>query len=146
VLEQRKPANILMVDDDEDDCLLVRDVFKENGLSAALQFLENGEELMSYLRRQGKYREMPRPDLILLDLNMPRKDGREALQEIKSDSSLRSIPVIILTTSKEERDISFCYDAGASAYITKPGAYDDLTQALGALAQFWFRVVSLPTK
>jgi CheY-like chemotaxis protein len=135
-----------MVDDNEDDCLLVREALEESGLSGAFQFVEDGVELMSYLRRQGKYREAARPDLILLDLNMPRKDGREALREIKSDPALRSIPVVIFTTSKEERDISFCYDAGASAFITKPGPFVDLIQALDALSLFWFRVASLPSK
>ncbi len=143
---ERKQATILMVDDDEDDCILVGEALRESGFPATLHFVGDGVELMNYLRGRDKYVDTPQPDLILLDLNMPRKDGREALKEIKSDPGLRCIPVVILTTSKEERDIHFCYDAGASAFITKPGAFEDLARALGTLSIFWFKVVSLPPK
>ena len=119
---------ILMADDDQDDCLLVEDVLRENRLVNDLRFVQDGEDLMDYLYHRRKYAEVqssPRPGLILLDLNMPKKDGREALRDIKSDKELRSIPIVILTTSKQEEDIYRSYDLGANSYITKPVTFKD---------------------
>ncbi len=112
-----------MADDDQDDCLLVSKAFKASRLCNDLRFVKDGEELMDYLHQRGKYadrRSRPRPGLILLDLNMPKKDGREALREIKSDPDLRAIPIVVLTTSKEEEDVLRSYDLGANSYVTKP--------------------------
>ncbi len=142
----KKSVVILIADDDPEDCMLIRDAFKEGLLINGLRFVGDGEELMDYLRRQGKYRDRsksPRPGIILLDLNMPKKDGREALKEIKSDSDLRSIPVVILTTSKEEEDILRSYDLGANSYITKPVTFAGLVEAIKSLGKYWFEIVEL---
>ncbi|HEX4383612.1 MAG TPA: response regulator, partial [Myxococcales bacterium] len=116
---QGKPLIILMADDDEDDRLNTAEAFREHHLANDFHTVNDGEELMQFLRRQGKYAGAPRPGLILLDLNMPRKDGREALREIKGDPALRSIPVVILTTSREEEDILRTYDLGANSFVSK---------------------------
>ena len=118
----------------------------ENKLANDLHFVEDGEELMDFLKRRGKYENQntPRPGLILLDLNMPRKDGREALSEIKADPELRSIPIIILTTSKAEEDIVKSYDLGVSSFITKPVTFDDLVKVAKAIGEYWFGIVVLP--
>src|SRR5687768_4352347 len=120
---QRKPVTILMADDDADDRLMTKEAFDESRLINDLRFVEDGVELMDYLKRQGKYSDpasSPRPGLILLDLNMPKKDGREALAEIKADPNLKNIRVVILTTSKAEEDIFRSYNLSAASYITKP--------------------------
>jgi CheY-like chemotaxis protein len=138
---------ILMADDDADDRLLAKDALHECKITNALHFVENGEELLDYLRQEGKYASLadtPRPGLILLDLNMPRKDGREALQEIKSDPRLRSIPVVVLTTSKADTDISRIYELGANSFITKPVSFDALIKVMGDLVHYWFELVELP--
>lgn len=117
------PCIILMADDDQEDCLLARIAFEDAAIEGEIRFVEDGKELMDYLQNGGRYtvqEKAPRPDLILLDLNMPRMDGRKALQEIKSDGGLRDIPVVILTTSRHEKDVKFCLDAGASEFKTKP--------------------------
>ena len=142
-----KSIVILMADDDADDRLLARDAFHECQLDRELEFVENGEELMDYLRHHGKYAARPDerlPGLILLDLNMPRKDGREALQEIKSDPELRRIPVVIFTTSRADTDIGRVYDLGANSFITKPVAFDALVEVMRALGQYWINTVELP--
>jgi len=142
-----KSIVILMADDDADDRLLARDAFHECQLDRELEFVENGEELMDYLRHHGKYAARPDerlPGLILLDLNMPRKDGREALQEIKSDPELRRIPVVIFTTSRADTDIGRVYDLGANSFITKPVAFDALVDVMRALGQYWINTVELP--
>ena len=131
--KQSLPINILMADDDEDDRLLTIDALKESRVLNNLFCVEDGVELLEYLRREGKYadpKDSPRPSLILLDLNMPRKDGREALQEIKADPKLRSIPVVILTTSKEEEDMLRGYDLGCASYITKPVNFELLIETI----------------
>ena len=146
---EKKSVVILVADDDPEDCLLIKDAFKEGLLVNGLRFVEDGEELMDYLRRRGKYKDpssSPRPGIILLDLNMPKKDGREALKEIKSDPDLRSIPVVILTTSKEEEDILRSYDLGANSYITKPVTFAGLVDAIKSLGKYWFEIVELPRK
>lgn len=147
MVKSSKPVTILMADDDRDDCLLVKDAFVESRLLNDLRFVEDGEELMDYLYHRGKYTETdssPRPGLILLDLNMPRKDGREALEEIKSDSDLRSIPIVVLTTSKQEEDILRSYDVGANSYITKPVTFKGLVDVMKTLGRYWLEIVELP--
>ncbi len=146
-MEQRKPVTILMADDDADDRELTRSAMQESRLANDLRCVEDGEELLDYLHRRGRYadpKDSPRPGLILLDLNMPRKDGREALQEIKSDPALRHIPVVILTTSKTEEDILRTYNLGANCFITKPVTFDGLTDVVKVLDKHWFQLVELP--
>jgi CheY-like chemotaxis protein len=142
-----KPITILMADDDEDDRMLAREALEECRLANNLHFVEDGEELMDYLCHRGQYSisaNSPRPGLILLDLNMPRKDGREALQEIKADPDLRQIPIVILTTSQAEEDIYRTYDLGANSYITKPVTFESLVDVMKALGRYWFEIVELP--
>lgn len=138
---------ILLADDDPDDRLLVQDAVNESGWDGQLRCVENGEELLDYLRRRGKYAapaEAPRPGVIVLDLNMPRKDGREALQEIKAEPELRRIPVVVLTTSKADTDIARLYELGASSFIPKPVHFEGLLNVVRALGHYWFQVVELP--
>jgi CheY-like chemotaxis protein len=142
-----KPVVILMAEDDADDRLLVQEALMETAWHGELRFVQNGEDLLDYLFRRGSYAqpaEAPRPGLILLDLNLPRKDGREALREIKADLTLRRIPVIILTTSKADTDIEGLYDLGANSFISKPAKFDSLVNVMKALRQYWFRTVELP--
>tara|TARA_A200000159_G_scaffold163707_2_gene190804 strand:- start:9453 stop:9872 length:420 start_codon:yes stop_codon:yes gene_type:complete len=136
-----------MADDDEDDRLLALDALKEGRVLNNLHCVEDGVELLEYLRREGKFADpttSPRPSLILLDLNMPRMDGREALQHIKADPNLRSIPVVILTTSKEEEDMIRGYDLGAASYITKPVNFEGLVDLMRAIGRYWIEFVELP--
>lgn len=145
--ESYRPITILMAEDDPDDRLLAAKALKSRRLANELRFVEDGEELMDFLRHRGKFADhavSPRPGLILLDLNMPRKDGREALAEIKADPHLRRIPVIVLTTSKAEEDILRSYDIGANSYITKPVTFEELAHAIQVMAQYWFEIVELP--
>ena len=138
---------ILVAEDDPDDRLLISDAFAEAQLETDLRFVEDGEELMHYLHHRGTYvdgREAPRPAVILLDLNMPRKDGREALEEIKSDPTLRRTPIVVLTTSKAEEDVLHSYDQGVSGFILKPVTFDALVDVLKTLGQYWARTVELP--
>jgi CheY-like chemotaxis protein len=138
---------ILMAEDDPDDRLLCYEAFREARLANQLFFVEDGEELIEFLHQKGKYsnpEKAPRPGLILLDLNMPKKDGREALQDIKADRTLRRIPVIVLTTSKSEEDIARSYDLGVSGYITKPSQFNELVEVMKTIGQYWFDVVLLP--
>jgi CheY-like chemotaxis protein len=146
--ESLESITILMADDDADDRMLTRDALVESRLGNDLRFVEDGQELMDYLKHQGRYakEEAPRPGLILLDLNMPRKDGRQALQEIKADPDLRSIPVVVLTTSKAEEDVLRTYDLGANSFITKPVTFEGLVEIIRALGNYWFRVVQLPER
>ena len=142
-----EPITILMADDDADDRRLTRDALEESRLANDLRFVENGEELLDYLRNQGKYtdvEEAPRPGLILLDLNMPRKDGRTALKEMKADPDLRQIPVTVLTTSKADEDIFRSYDLGVNSYIVKPVTFEALVDILQTLEKYWFEIVELP--
>jgi CheY-like chemotaxis protein len=146
--ESLESITILMADDDADDRMLTRDALVESRLGNDLRFVEDGQELMDYLKHRGRYakEEAPRPGLILLDLNMPRKDGRQALQEIKADPDLRSIPVVVLTTSKAEEDVLRTYDLGANSFITKPVTFQGLVEIIRALGNYWFRVVQLPER
>jgi CheY-like chemotaxis protein len=144
-----KPITILYADDDAEDRMLVKDAWAENRLANELHFVEDGEELMDYLRRRGQYTHLsgqPLPGMILLDLNMPRKDGREALQEIKADPRLRSIPVVVLTTSKAEEDILRAYDLGVNSFILKPVTFQSLVDLTLTLSKYWFEVVELPSE
>ena len=145
--QTNNPIPILMADDDEDDRLLTQDAFKEYRVRNDLRFVEDGEELMEYLQRKGRFTDpttSPRPGLILLDLNMPRKDGREALAEIKSDPDLRSIPIVVLTTSKAEEDILRSYDLGVNSFITKPVTFEGLVEVVKTLGKYWIEIVELP--
>jgi len=145
--ERRSHMVVLMAEDDADDRLLVKDAWEESRLLNELRFVEDGEELLDYLHQRGKYAapaESPRPGLILLDLNMPRKDGREALQAIKANPELRAIPILILTTSKAQEDILRAYDLGASSFITKPVTLDSLVNMMKTLGHYWFEIVELP--
>lgn len=138
---------ILMADDDPEDRMLTKDALDESRLSNTINFVEDGQELMDYLLNKGKYIDKvkyPKPGIILLDLNMPKKDGREALKEIKAERSLRSIPIIILTTSKAEEDIVRTYDLGVNSFITKPVSFDGLVSVMKALGKYWFEIVELP--
>jgi CheY-like chemotaxis protein len=144
-----KPITILMADDDPDDRMMTQEAFEESRLANDLRFVENGVELMDYLHRRGKYADpasSPRPGLILLDLNMPKKDGREALQEIKADPKLRNIRIVIMTTSKAEEDILRTYDLGASSYVTKPVTFSALVDVIQTLGKYWLEIVELPTE
>jgi two-component system, response regulator len=143
----RQSVVILLADDDPDDRLLATMALKKSRLANQIMTVEDGEELMDYLHRRGAYSDAdaaPRPGLILLDLNMPRKDGREALQEIKSDEKLRRIPVVVLTTSQADQDILDTYNLGVNAFVTKPVTFDGLADAIQALGNFWFEIVQLP--
>ena len=140
---------ILVAEDDEDDRMLMQDALEENRLANDLHFVCDGEELMDFLLHRGEYSDpttAPRPSLILLDLNMPRKDGREALKEIKSDPNLRQIPIVVLTTSKAEEDILRTYDLGVSSFISKPVIFDSMVQIIKALGKYWFEIVELPDR
>lgn len=140
-----KAKIILMAEDDADDRLLARDALAECGLADDLRFVENGEELLDYLLQRGKFdAQTPRPGLILLDLNMPLKDGREALGEIKSHTVLRRIPVVVLTTSRADTDIEHIYYLGANSFITKPVRYESLVEVMKAISQYWLKIVELP--
>ena len=138
---------ILLAEDDPDDRLLTIRALKKNRLANDIKWVENGEELMDYLHRRGAYSDTesaPRPGLILLDLNMPRMDGREALQAIKSDENLRRIPIVVLTTSQAEKDILQSYNLGVNAFVTKPVTFEGLAEAVKVLGSFWFKIVKLP--
>ena len=138
---------ILLADDDPDDRMLAKEAFVESRLRNQLEMVEDGEELMDYLHQRGEYsgtNSRPKPDLILLDLNMPRKDGREALREIKSCPELRRIPIVVLTTSKADEDVLRTYDLGVNSFITKPVTFEALVEVLTALGRYWFEIVELP--
>ncbi|MBL8113256.1 MAG: response regulator [Acidobacteria bacterium] len=143
----RKPITILMADDDADDRAMTQEAFEESRVVNDLRFVEDGVELLDYLKRRGKYAkptESPRPGLILLDLNMPKKDGREALEEIKADPELRNIRVVVMTTSRAEEDILRTYDLSASSYITKPITFPALVDVVRTLGKYWLEIVELP--
>jgi len=138
---------ILIADDDKDDCDMIRDALKESRLLNELFFVKDGEELLNFLNHNGEYAQFekyPTPGLILLDLNMPRMDGREALREIKSHPNLRQIPVVVLTTSQAEEDIYRTYDLGVNSFITKPVTFDALVSVMRELGKYWFEIVALP--
>lgn len=140
---------ILMADDDEEDRMLAEDALQEARLTNELHFVEDGEELIDYLQRKGNYthlKDIPLPGLILLDLNMPKKDGREALREIKTNPYLKSIPVVVLTTSSSDIDVIKTYDLGVNSFITKPVTFEGLVEVMKQLKSYWFEIVKLPPK
>ena len=142
-----KSIIILMADDDPDDRFLAEDALHEAHLCNEMRFVVDGEDLMDYLLRRRNYTDpenSPRPGIILLDLNMPRKDGREAIEEIKKHPDLKRIPVIVLTTSKAEEDILRTYEMGACGYITKPVSFEGLIEVMRAIGKDWFNIVELP--
>jgi CheY-like chemotaxis protein len=142
-----KPITILMADDDPDDRQMTREAFEESRLANDLRFVEDGVELMDYLCRRNQYSDpdsSPRPGLILLDLNMPKKDGRQALSEIKAHPNLRNIRVVVMTTSKAEEDILRTYDLGASSYVTKPVTFTALVDVITTMGRYWLEIVELP--
>ena len=141
-----KPVEILLVEDNEGDVGLIEEVFEEAKIRNNLHVAEDGEEAMLYLHGEGKFSGSPRPDIILLDLNLPKKDGREVLKEIKEDNNLKNIPVVILTTSNAEKDILRAYDLHANAYITKPLDFDQFIKVVESIGNFWLEIVKLPTK
>jgi len=147
-MTNRERITILMADDDPDDRLLVQDAFDEIRLANPLVFVEDGIDLMDFLYRRGAYTHLagtPMPGLILLDLNMPKKDGREALREIKQNPALRAIPIIVLTTSNAEEDILRTYDLGTNSFIIKPVTFDKLVDIIRKVTQYWLEIVRLPT-
>ncbi|HVM31491.1 MAG TPA: response regulator [bacterium] len=144
--DRGQAAPILMADDDPDDLLMAGKALKENHVSNPLKTVADGEELLDYLHARGKFTPAtaPRPCFILLDLNMPRMDGRDVLKIIKADEQLRNIPVVILTTSKAEEDILKTYNLGANSYITKPVTFEGLVSVIGTLRHYWLEIVNLP--
>ncbi len=139
-----EPIDVLLVEDDAGDVLLIREAFEHNKVHNTIAVVSDGVEALQYLRREGEYANAPRPDLVLLDLNLPRKDGREVLAEVKEDPSLRSIPVVVLTTSKAEEDVLRSYDLHANAYVTKPVDFDRFIGVVRQIDQFFVSVVKLP--
>ena len=142
-----QPIRIVVADDDSDDRMMIKDAFDESKLGNPVDFVEDGVELMEYLNREGKWAHLanqPFPGFILLDLNMPRKDGRTVLKEIKESSGLHRIPIVILTTSKAEEDILRTYDLGVNSFITKPVTFDRLVEVMRSLGKYWLEIVELP--
>ena len=149
MIESEKQIVILMADDDLDDIMLVRDALRDCRCGVDFRFVEDGDEAMDYLLRRGRYRDCdlsPRPSLILLDLNMPKKDGMQTLQEIRNSPGIREIPVVVLTTSRDRDLMLRIYRLGGSAFITKPTVYKDMTKAIERLCAYWFQTVSLPAQ
>jgi CheY-like chemotaxis protein len=144
------PITILICDDDEDDRMLTRHALEQAHISNSLQFVEDGEQLLDYLYQRGAYAgetgKAPRPGLILLDLNMPKMDGREALKVIKEDKTLRDIPVVVLTTSQLDADIARSYQLGVNSFITKPVTFSGLVDAMSVLGRYWLEIVELPPR
>ena len=144
-----RPAVVLLAEDDPGDQELTRRAFEEGNLNSDLHIVENGEEALDYLKHRGRFADpetSPRPDLILLDLNMPKVDGRQALRLIKSDPELRRISVVILTTSQEEEDVIRSYDLGCNSYISKPMDIDEFVSVIRSLETYWFQLVNLPPR
>jgi len=139
-----QPIEILLVEDSPADVLITREAFQQARLINNLHVVEDGVQAMEFLQREGKFASSPRPDLILLDLNLPRKNGREVLREIKADSALKLIPVIVLTTSHAEQDVLDAYGMHANCYIVKPVGFENFVQAVQSIQRFWFGVVTLP--
>lgn len=139
-----RPVEILLVEDNEGDVGLIEEVFEDGRINNNLHVAEDGEEAMEFLFQEGQYADAPRPDLILLDLNLPKKDGREVLKEIKEQDSLKLIPVVVLTTSKSEEDILKSYDLHANSYITKPVDFNQFMKVVKSIEDFWLEVVKLP--
>lgn len=143
-VELGKPINILLVEDNEPDVVLTQEAFREAKISNSLYVVADGVEALEFLRKEGKFANMPRPDIILLDLNLPRKDGRAVLEEIKADPSLTSIPVVVLTTSSDEQDVIRAYTSHANCYIIKPVDFLQFMNIIKTIEGFWLTVVRLP--
>ena len=146
-MSRGKPIRILIADDDADDRMLMLDAFEEANLSNPIDFVEDGVELMEFLKHEGKYVNLENdflPGIILLDLNMPRKDGRAALEEIRADEKLRMIPIVVLTTSKSEEDILGTYNLGVNSFITKPVTFENLVEMVQVIGKYWIEIVALP--
>ncbi len=141
-----KPIEVLLVEDNPGDAQLTRIALNDGKMCINLSLTEDGVDALAFLRKQGKYADAPRPDLILLDLNLPRKDGREVLAEIKADPSLRRIPVVVLTTSQSDTDILQAYELAANCFITKPVDFDQFVKIVQTIEDFWFTVVKLPSE
>jgi CheY-like chemotaxis protein len=147
--DSKRPITILIADDDPEDRMLAAEALKESRLANDVRFVEDGEELVDYLTFRGRFtnpEDAPRPGVILLDLNMPRKDGREALREIKENSELRRIPIIVLTTSKAEIDIYRSYDLGVNSFIVKPVTFDSLVEVMHVIGRYWFEIVEISSE
>lgn len=140
------PMTILIADDDSDDRMFLEQAMRQNGYQQDIRFVEDGEELMEYLRRQGRYNEhnAPWPNMLILDLNMPRKNGFQALAEIKDDPKLRRLPVIVMTTSSADEDIARTYNSGVNSFVTKPFNFNRLVEMVGTLKTYWMDTVKLP--
>jgi len=141
---QGEPVEILLAEDNPGDAKLTRKALEQGKVINNLHVVTDGVDAMAYLRQEGEYADRPRPDLVLLDLNMPRKDGREVLQDIESDDDLRRIPVVVMTSSEAEEDIVQSYDLHANAYVTKPIDFDGFLDVVGSLEDFWLSVVKMP--
>ena len=144
-----RPVTVLVADDDPDDRLMTQKAFEQANLDADLRFVQDGEELLDYLHRRGGYADparSPRPAQVLLDLNMPKKDGREALREMRAEPTLRRIRVVVLTTSKSEEDVSASYEISAASFITKPAKFSDLVEVVRVLGRYWLETVVLPSE
>ena len=146
MVERNGPIEILLVEDNPGDVRLTREALKEGKVYSNLHTVKDGVEAMEFLRRQGKYSSVPRPDIILLDLNLPKKDGREVLQEIKTDDALKRIPVVVLTTSEAEQDILESYELHANCYVTKPVDLDQFIRVVRSIEDFWLAIVKLPSE
>ena len=143
-MDRGEAVEILLAEDNPGDVKLTQKALEEGRLVNNLSVVNDGVEAMTFLRNEGEYADAPRPDLVLLDLNMPRKDGREVLEEIKADEELRRIPVVVLTSSDAEEDVVRSYELHANAYLTKPVDFDGFLETLGRLEEFWLQVVKLP--
>jgi CheY-like chemotaxis protein len=143
-VDRPDPIEVLLVEDDPGDVLLIREAFEDNKVANRLHVVADGVEALEFMRQSGEHAEAPRPDLVLLDLNLPRKDGREVLAEVKNDDELRSIPVVVLTTSQAEEDVLRSYDLHANAYVTKPVDFDRFIGVVRQIDQFFVSVVKLP--
>lgn len=139
-----RPANFLLVEDNPGDVRLTQEALKSHKVKNNLHVVNDGEEAMAFLRKQGRYKDAPRPDIILLDLNLPKKDGREVLAEIKSEPGLKTIPVVIISSSEAEQDIIKSYDLNANCYVTKPVNFDRFIKVVQSINDFWLTIVKLP--
>jgi len=142
--DESPPVEILLVEDNPGDYRLTKEALHEGKVYNNLHWAKDGVEAIEFLKRRGKYKDAPRPDIILLDLNLPKKDGREVLSEIKSDEELRAIPVVVLTTSKAEEDVLRSYDLHANCYVTKPVDLEQFIRVVQSIDNFWLTVVTLP--
>ena len=138
------PVQILIIEDNPADARLVREVMRDSKILNEIQWVPDGVEALAFLRRQGKYASSPRPNIIFLDLNMPRKDGRDVLREVKADAGLRSIPIVVMTSSQAEEDIARAYDQNANCYVRKPIDFAQFHEVVKSIESFWFATVELP--